>query len=217
MRSVRSLVAVLASVALVVPAVVLADGRMALADMSAMLPRLGFEVATELATDRLELTEALRAFTRQSAGATASLVFYAGRGIEINGVNYHVPVDACLECDVDVRFETVAVDDLLVSMSGASLRLVILDACPPHGAGRAGVPSMSRQVGWPPLTSNATVNVARRRAAQAGDRHVEERPAWPDTGVFPCLASRRNALELGCRLVLHSCGQPARASGLSCA
>ena len=38
-------------------------------------------------------------------------------------------MDARLERDIDVRFETVTVDDMLVSMSGASLRLLILDAC----------------------------------------------------------------------------------------
>ena len=150
MRSVRSLVvAVLASVVLAVPVVVLADGRVALVvgnstythigrlpnpdndarDISSALRRLGFEVTTELDADRVELTEALRQFTRQSAGADVSLVFYAGHGIEMDGVNYLVPVDARLERDVDVRFETVTVDDLLVSTSGASLRLVILDAC----------------------------------------------------------------------------------------
>ena len=150
MRSVRSLVvAVLAVVVLAVPAVVLADGRVALVvgnstyahigrlpnpdndarDLSVSLRRLGFEVTTEFNVDRVELTEALRAFTRRSAGADVSLVFYAGHGIEMDGVNYLVPVDARLERDVDVRFETVTVDDLLVSTSGASLRLVILDAC----------------------------------------------------------------------------------------
>ena len=150
MRAVRLLVVtVLALVVLVVPAVVLADGRVALVvgnstyahigrlpnpdndarDMAAALRRLGFEVTTELDADRVELTEALRAFTRRSAGADVSLVFYAGHGIEMDGVNYLVPVDARLERDVDVRFETVTVDDLLVSTSGASLRLVILDAC----------------------------------------------------------------------------------------
>ena len=98
-------------------------------DMSAALRRLGFEVTTELDTDRGELTEALRAFTRQSAGADVSLVFYAGHGLEMDGINYLVPVDARLERDVDVRYETVTLDDLLVSTVGARLRLVILDAC----------------------------------------------------------------------------------------
>ena len=150
MRAVRSLVvAVLAFVVFAAPSVVLADGRVALVvgnstyahigrlsnpdndarDMSAALRRLGFEVTTELNADRVELSEALRAFTRRSAGADVSLVFYAGHGIEMDGVNYLVPVDARLERDVDVRFETVTVDDLLVSTTGASLRLLILDAC----------------------------------------------------------------------------------------
>ena len=95
MRSVRALVvAVLAFIVLAALAVVLADGRVALvvgnstyahigrlpnpdndaADMSAALRRLGFEVTTEFDTDRVELTEALRAFTRRSAGADVSLV-----------------------------------------------------------------------------------------------------------------------------------------------
>ena len=150
MKVVRSLVAaVLVLVVLATPTVVLADGRVALVvgnstyahigrlpnpdndarDISAALRRLGFEVTTELEADRVELTEALRAFTRQSAGADVSLVFYAGHGIEMDGVNYLLPVDARLERDVDVRYETVTLDDLLVSTSGASLRLVILDAC----------------------------------------------------------------------------------------
>ena len=98
-------------------------------DLAAALRRLGFEVTTELDADRGELTEALRAFTRQSAGADVSLVFYAGHGLEMVGINYLVPVDARLERDVDVRYETVTLDDLLVSTVGARLRLVILDAC----------------------------------------------------------------------------------------
>ncbi len=150
MRAVRSLVVVaLAFIVLAVPAVVLADGRVALVvgnstydhigrlpntdndarDISAALRRLGFEVTTEFDADRVEMTEALRRFTRRSAGADVSLVFYAGHGIEMDGVNYLVPIDARLERDVDVRYETLTLDDLLVSTAGASLRLVILDAC----------------------------------------------------------------------------------------
>ena len=150
MHVLRSLVvAAVAFVSLAVPSVVLADGRVTLVvgnstyahigrlpntqndatDMSAASRQLGFEVTTELDADRVELTEALRRFTRRSAGADVSLVFYAGHGIEMDGVNYLVPVDARLERNVDVRFETVTVDDLLVSTTGASLRLVLLDAC----------------------------------------------------------------------------------------
>ena len=141
--------AMLAVVVFASGSVVLADGRVALVvgnstydhigrlpnpendavDMAAALQRLGFDVTTEVDADRVELTEALRSFTRRSAGADVSLVFYAGHGIEMDGTNYVVPVDARLERDTDVRFETVTLDDMLAVTAGASLRLVILDAC----------------------------------------------------------------------------------------
>ena len=134
----------MAVVVLTAPAVVLADGRVALVvgnstyahigrlpntendavDMAAVLRRLGFEVTTELDADRVELTEALRAFARRSAGADVALVFYAGHGSEMDGANYLAPVDTRLERDLDVRYETVTLDDLLVSTLGASLGMV---------------------------------------------------------------------------------------------
>ena len=73
--------------------------------------------------DRASLNEALRVFTRESVGADMALVFYAGHGLEMDGVNYLVPVDARLERDTDVRFETVALDDVLAATAGAALRM----------------------------------------------------------------------------------------------
>ena len=99
------------------------------ADMSAALRRLDFEVTTELDADRTELNDALRAFTLRSVGADVSLVFYAGHGMEMDGVNYLLPVDARLRYDTQVRYETVRLDDVLAATTGASLRIVILDAC----------------------------------------------------------------------------------------
>ena len=147
--TVRSAGALLALVLLAAPLPASAAGRVALvvgnstyehigrlpnpandaADLSAALRRLGFDVTVAQDAGRTALTEALRAFTRRSAGADVALVFYAGHGMEMDGVNYLLPVDARLERDTDVRYETVTLDDVLASTSGASLRLVILDAC----------------------------------------------------------------------------------------
>ena len=98
-------------------------------DMAAALGRLGFEVTTELDADFAELNGALRAFSRRSSGADVSLVFYAGHGMELDGVNYLLPVDARLEHDTDVRYETATLDDVLAATTGATLQVVILDAC----------------------------------------------------------------------------------------
>ena len=88
------------------------------ADMATALRRLGFDVTTAQDADRASLNEALRVFTRESVGADMALVFYAGHGLEMDGVNYLVPVDARLERDTDVRFETVALDDVLGGNGG---------------------------------------------------------------------------------------------------
>ena len=99
------------------------------ADVAAALGRLGFDVTPVLDADRVAMNEALRTFTRESVGADVALVFYAGHGLEMDGVNYLVPVDARLERDTDVRFEAVELDDVLAATAGAELRVVILDAC----------------------------------------------------------------------------------------
>ena len=80
-------------------------------DVAAALDRLGFDVTTVRDADRGGMSEALRVFTRESAAADTSLVFYAGHGLEMDGVNYLVPVDAQLERDTNVRFEAVELDD----------------------------------------------------------------------------------------------------------
>ena len=148
MRPVKLCLATLLTVVLASPAA-LAAGRVALVvgnsayaaigalpnpgndatDVAAALGRLGFDVTTVRDADRVGMSEALRIFTRESAGADVSLVFYAGHGLEMDGVNYLVPVDAQLERDTDVRFEAVVLDDVLAATVGAGLRIVILDAC----------------------------------------------------------------------------------------
>ncbi len=98
-------------------------------DVGAALGRLGFEVTTVRDAGRAALGAALADFTDRSAGAEVALVFYAGHGMEMDGVNYLLPVDARIERDTHVRFETVTLDDVLAATTGADLRLVILDAC----------------------------------------------------------------------------------------
>ena len=58
------------------------------------------------------------------------MVYYAGHGIEVDGANYLIPVDAKLERDTDVYDEALSLDRVLLAIEPAKkLRLVILDAC----------------------------------------------------------------------------------------
>ena len=73
---------------------------------------------------------ALRDFADRSRDADIAVVYYAGHGIEVDGGNYLIPVDAQLERDTDVYDEALSLDRVLVAIEPAKkLRLVILDAC----------------------------------------------------------------------------------------
>jgi uncharacterized caspase-like protein len=95
------------------------------------LRQVGFQmVDLKMDLDRDAMVKALRAFRDQADKADWALIYFAGHGIEINGVNYLIPVDARLLDDRDVRAETVSYEELLGAAGGAKmLRLLILDAC----------------------------------------------------------------------------------------
>lgn len=95
------------------------------------LRKVGFETVT-LAKDasRDSLVNALRDFANVAEKADWAVVYYAGHGIEVNGTNYLIPVDAKLSVDRDVQFEAVPLDQVLASVGQAKkIKLIILDAC----------------------------------------------------------------------------------------
>jgi len=76
------------------------------------------------------LKKAIRDFTDLTQDADIAVVYYAGHGIEVDGTNYIIPVDAELARDVDVEDETVSLDRIVKVLDPVKrLRLVILDAC----------------------------------------------------------------------------------------
>jgi tetratricopeptide (TPR) repeat protein len=95
------------------------------------LKRTGFEsitVQTNLRKD--PLIAALRDFASRAEKADWAVVYYAGHGIEVGGINYLVPVDARIAADRDIGFEAVPLEQVLNAAERAKkLRLVILDAC----------------------------------------------------------------------------------------
>ena len=98
--------------------------------VAALLARAGFKVDSRVDLDGASLKRALRDFTDAAQNADVAVVYYAGHGIEVDGTNYLIPVDAVLERDVDVEDETVSVDRVMRALDPVKrLRLVILDAC----------------------------------------------------------------------------------------
>jgi tetratricopeptide (TPR) repeat protein len=92
---------------------------------------IGFQTVT-LANDltRDKFFDALHAFASEAEKSDWAVVYYAGHGLEIGGVNYLVPVDAKLASDRDAESQAVALEQVIAAVGGArKLRLVMLDAC----------------------------------------------------------------------------------------
>jgi uncharacterized caspase-like protein len=93
--------------------------------------RTGFEtVSLQIDVGRDAMVTALRDFAQQAEAADWAVVYYAGHGMEVGGINYLIPVDAKIASDRDIGFEAVPLDQVLNAAERANkLRIVILDAC----------------------------------------------------------------------------------------
>lgn len=95
------------------------------------LRRYGFEVRlTENARQR-DLRRAIVEFGLDLREADVGLFYFAGHGLQVNGRNFVVPIDATINSEVEVEVEAVDVGAVLARMETARSRLniVILDAC----------------------------------------------------------------------------------------
>jgi uncharacterized caspase-like protein len=101
------------------------------AKMAATLKDAGFDVVdSRRDLPAAETRRALRDFADRARDADIAVVYYAGHGIEVDGSNYLIPVDAKLERDTDIYDEAFSLDRILIAIEPAKkLRLVILDAC----------------------------------------------------------------------------------------
>ena len=99
--------------------------------IAATLKDAGFDVVdSRRDLSAVETRRALRDFSDRARDADIAVVYYAGHGIEVDGGNYLIPVDARLERDTDIYDEGLSLDRILIAIEPAKkLRLVILDAC----------------------------------------------------------------------------------------
>jgi hypothetical protein len=99
-------------------------------DIAKSLRALGFEVILGNNLDRKDTEDALQRFARATRDSDAAVFFYSGHGMQFNGRNYLVPVDAKLQDEVSVRYEMTSTDDVREALQGShGPKIMILDAC----------------------------------------------------------------------------------------
>ncbi len=99
--------------------------------MEETLKSVGFEVMKYENLGQKEMRQAIDDFGSRLVKFDMGLFFYAGHGIQANGFNYLIPVDASLKSESDVEYNCVRADRVLGKMENArnGVNFVILDAC----------------------------------------------------------------------------------------
>ncbi len=108
----------------------------------------GFTVTGARNLDQATLRETFREFLGQVSAAgpdAVALVYLAGYGLQFEGENYFVPVDADIQRDVDVPLQAIRISDFtqpLAALPG-HVKIVILDAARQNPFARGGQPLAS--------------------------------------------------------------------------
>jgi hypothetical protein len=99
--------------------------------MASTLHDLGFDVIKKLNASKSEMEQTILEFSRELGKYNVALFFYAGHGIQLEGSNYLIPVDARLDDRLAAQFEAVDVGKLVSQFERYpnNVNIVILDAC----------------------------------------------------------------------------------------
>lgn len=99
-------------------------------DMVVALRKVGFEVVDGIDLDKRGMDAALTRFARLVQDADTAMFYFAGHGFQFNGENYLVPVEAKIEDEVGVQYETTRLNDVVTALNYAKgVKIMVLDAC----------------------------------------------------------------------------------------
>ena len=102
--------------------------------MSQLLNQAGFEVTQATDLTRKDMVRVVQDFTAKVAErgpGTVAMVYYAGHGVQVEGENYLLPVDAKISSPYDLDGNSLRLVDLMGTLDSISsrMRIVVLDAC----------------------------------------------------------------------------------------
>jgi uncharacterized caspase-like protein len=100
-------------------------------DIASSLSGKGFKVILKQNATKVEMRNAIREFGQEIGEGGVGLFYYSGHGIQVDGVNYLVPVDADVEMKSEVEDECLNANGVLRTMeySNNRINIIILDAC----------------------------------------------------------------------------------------
>jgi uncharacterized caspase-like protein len=99
--------------------------------MAEALRAMGFTVEYQENAPKRAMIEAIRGFVLRAAAFDVRLFYYAGHGVQMNGRNYLVPVDADVQAADEIAAKCADAGEMLERLGRikTGMNLVILDAC----------------------------------------------------------------------------------------
>ena len=96
------------------------------------LASLGYEVMLGVDRNRREMAELLAEFYAKAPGASVALFYFSGHGMQIEGRNYLLPIDAVFTNQasfLDVDAQAFDLQKFIAVSSTARISVVFVDAC----------------------------------------------------------------------------------------
>ncbi|MBU6461155.1 MAG: caspase family protein [Bradyrhizobium sp.] len=99
--------------------------------IGASLQNIGFDGVTIVVDATGDgLREALKSFAGDARNADWAMIYYAGHGVDLRGVDYLIPIDAKIAAEGDAVAQGIPLAEVTAAIEGArKLKLVMLDAC----------------------------------------------------------------------------------------
>ncbi|PDQ17970.1 hypothetical protein CN311_27270 [Mesorhizobium sanjuanii] len=98
--------------------------------IASTLRNAGFQVIEGVDQDNAGMHSLISRFTEQSYDADLAVIFYAGHGMQVDGKNFLIPVDAELTSPAYLKTRTIQIDDFMAALPPEpAVGVVILDAC----------------------------------------------------------------------------------------
>lgn len=100
-------------------------------EMAKELENLGFDVSLKTNLDRKSMALAIKDFGKKIRNGGVALFYFAGHGVQVEGVNYLIPVKSDIINELDVEFEAIEARRILSEMedAGNKMNIIILDSC----------------------------------------------------------------------------------------
>jgi hypothetical protein len=138
--------------------------------MAEKLAQLQWSVTPVLDADEQRMRSALTELGKKLRNGDDALLYYAGHGVQINGVNYLVPVDARFATQLDIKNHALSLNDVMDTLGqrDGGVNVVILDACRDNPL-PAGERSAARGLAAAARASNTWIAYATRPNSVSSD------------------------------------------------